>query len=88
MPLVIAPLTRLATGGLATEQSGSAAALFQMLRNLGGSIGIAVLANTVRREAFLMAYSLVSSSWAWHWRQWGALVWFCRPVKGRIAVTH
>jgi len=44
MPLVIVPLTTLATGGIATEQSGSASALFNMLRNLGGSIGIAVLA--------------------------------------------
>lgn len=44
MPLVIVPLTTLATGGLAPEQSGSASALFNMLRNLGGSIGIAVLA--------------------------------------------
>jgi len=44
MPLVIVPLTTLATGGLETEQSGSASALFNMLRNLGGSIGIALLA--------------------------------------------
>jgi DHA2 family multidrug resistance protein len=44
MPLVIVPLTTLATGGIATEHSGSASALFNMLRNLGGSIGIAVLA--------------------------------------------
>jgi DHA2 family multidrug resistance protein len=44
MPLVIVPLTTLATGGLETGQSGSASALFNMLRNLGGSIGIALLA--------------------------------------------
>ncbi len=44
MPLVIVPLTTLATGGIASEQSGSASALFNMLRNLGGSIGIALLA--------------------------------------------
>jgi DHA2 family multidrug resistance protein len=44
MPLVIVPLTTLATGGIETEQSGSASALFNMLRNLGGSIGIALLA--------------------------------------------
>jgi len=44
MPLVIAPLTALATDGLAVEQSDSVVALFKMLRNLGSSIGIAVLA--------------------------------------------
>jgi MFS transporter, DHA2 family, multidrug resistance protein len=44
MPLVIVPITTLATGSLAPEHSGSASALFNMLRNLGGSIGIAVLA--------------------------------------------
>ena len=44
MPLTIVPLTALATGGIALEQSGSASALFNMLRNLGGSIGIALLA--------------------------------------------
>ena len=44
MPLTIVPLTALATGGIEPEQSGSASALFNMLRNLGGSIGIALLA--------------------------------------------
>jgi len=44
MPLVIVPLTALATGHLALAQSGSASALFNMFRNLGGSIGIALLA--------------------------------------------
>jgi DHA2 family multidrug resistance protein len=44
MPLVIVPLTALATGHLASARSGSASALFNMFRNLGGSIGIAVLA--------------------------------------------
>lgn len=44
MPLFIVPLTALATNGIKTEQSASASALFNMLRNLGGSIGIAMLA--------------------------------------------
>jgi DHA2 family multidrug resistance protein len=43
MPLTIVPLTALATGGLDGAESGSASALFNMLRNLGGSIGIALL---------------------------------------------
>ena len=44
MPLTIVPLTALATSGIEHDQSGSASALFNMLRNLGGSIGIALLA--------------------------------------------
>ena len=44
MPLVIVPLTALATSHLPLAQSGSASALFNMFRNLGGSIGIALLA--------------------------------------------
>lgn len=44
MPLVIVPITTMATGLIPPEQSGSASSLFNMLRNLGGSIGIAVLA--------------------------------------------
>lgn len=47
MPLVIVPLTTLATRGLAAEETGSASALFNMLRNLGGSIGIALLATRI-----------------------------------------
>lgn len=47
MPLVIVPLTTLATRGLAASETGSASALFNMLRNLGGSIGIALLATRV-----------------------------------------
>lgn len=53
MPFTIVPLTALATGGIEHEQSGSASALFNMLRNLGGSIGIALLATAVDwREKF------------------------------------
>jgi MFS transporter, DHA2 family, multidrug resistance protein len=41
---VIVPLTSLATGHIGPQQSGSASALYNMFRNLGGSIGIALLA--------------------------------------------
>jgi DHA2 family multidrug resistance protein len=53
MPLVIVPLTTLATRGLPASRAGSASALFNMLRNLGGSIGIALLATRIDvREKF------------------------------------
>ena len=53
MPLVIVPLTSLTTTHIGPQQSGSASALYNMFRNLGGSIGIATLATQVDlREEF------------------------------------
>jgi DHA2 family multidrug resistance protein len=49
-PLIFVPLTALATGGIGASQAGSASALFNMLRNLGGSIGIAVLSTLITRR--------------------------------------
>jgi DHA2 family multidrug resistance protein len=52
-PLMIVPLTSIATGGIESEQAGSASGLFSMLRNLGGSIGIAILSTVLtRRQQF------------------------------------
>jgi MFS transporter, DHA2 family, multidrug resistance protein len=52
-PIMIVPLTSIATGGIEPEQAGSASGLFNMIRNLGGSIGIAVLSTLVTwREQF------------------------------------
>jgi DHA2 family multidrug resistance protein len=51
--LVLTPLSALATGGIERENAGSASAMFNMMRNLGGSIGIAVLETFVtKREQF------------------------------------
>ena len=47
------PLSMLATGGIEQEQASSASALFNMMRNLGGSVGIALLQTLLtRREQF------------------------------------
>ncbi len=51
--LVLAPLSVLATGGIERENAGSASALFNMMRNLGGSVGIAALQTfVIKREQF------------------------------------
>jgi len=42
-PLVMTPLSSFATAGIETKQIGSASAIYNMARNLGGSFGIAVL---------------------------------------------
>lgn len=41
--LVMTPLSVVATAGIEAENAGSASALFNMVRNLGGAIGIAIL---------------------------------------------
>ncbi|MGB5960546.1 MAG: MDR family MFS transporter [Coleofasciculaceae cyanobacterium] len=52
-PIMIVPLTSIATGGIEPEQAGSASGLFNMIRNLGGSIGIAILSTLLSwREQF------------------------------------
>ena len=41
--LVFAPLSAVATSGIEAENAGSASGLFNMMRNLGGAVGIAML---------------------------------------------
>jgi DHA2 family multidrug resistance protein len=51
--LMIVPLNSIATGSIEPEQAGSASGVYNMMRNLGGSIGIAILSTLLaRREQF------------------------------------
>ncbi len=51
--LVFAPLSAVATAGIEAENAGSASALFNMMRNLGGAIGIAGLQTLLtKREQY------------------------------------
>jgi DHA2 family multidrug resistance protein len=51
-PLLMIPLSTVTTGLIARHQAGSASGLFNMLRNLGGSVGIAFLSTllTIREQ--------------------------------------
>lgn len=52
-PLIMVPLSSIATSGIEPALAGSASGLFNMMRNLGGSFGIAALATLVKnREQF------------------------------------
>jgi DHA2 family multidrug resistance protein len=52
-PLILVPLSTMATANLPKEQAGSASGLFNMMRNLGGSFGIAAISTLLtRRENF------------------------------------
>lgn len=51
--LVFVPLSAVATAGVEKENAGSASALFNMMRNLGGAVGIAALQTFLtKREQF------------------------------------
>ncbi|GIQ75211.1 MDR family MFS transporter [Bradyrhizobium sp. RD5-C2] len=51
--LVLTPLSAVATAGVEAENAGSASGLFNMMRNLGGAIGIAALQTVLtKREQF------------------------------------
>jgi MFS transporter, DHA2 family, multidrug resistance protein len=51
--MVLAPLSAIATTRIEAENAGSASGLFNMTRNLGGAIGIAVLQTLItKREQF------------------------------------
>jgi MFS transporter, DHA2 family, multidrug resistance protein len=52
-PFIIVPLSALATGGLARADQAQGSALFNMFRNLGGSLGISMLSIfTTMREHY------------------------------------
>src|ERR1700726_1330941 len=51
--LVLTPLSAVATAGIEAENAGSASGLFNMMRNLGGAVGIAVLQTLLtKREQY------------------------------------
>jgi MFS transporter, DHA2 family, multidrug resistance protein len=51
--LVLTPLTSVATGGIAPQDAAAASGISNMLRNLGGAIGTALLATLItKREQF------------------------------------
>ena len=51
--MVLTPLSAVASAGIEAENAGSASGLFNMIRNLGGAIGIATLQTLItKREQF------------------------------------
>ena len=49
MGFIFVPLTVTAMGGLPNEQMGNAAGVYNLMRNIGGSIGIAMATTLVAR---------------------------------------
>ncbi|WP_095080271.1 MDR family MFS transporter [Mesorhizobium sophorae] len=59
--LVFAPLSAIATSGIEKEHAGSASALFNMTRNLGGAVGIALLQTFLTKREQYHSNVLVQS---------------------------
>lgn len=57
-PLIMVPLSVIATQGIAPQDAPSASSLFNIVRNLGGAIGIALLATLVDHRTQLHAWHL------------------------------
>jgi DHA2 family multidrug resistance protein len=60
-PFIFIPLSALATSEIEKEQSGSASALFNMMRNLGGSFGIAIISTFLTHREQLHSSRLTES---------------------------
>jgi len=60
-PLMLVPLLSLATADIPTKESNSASALFNMMRNLGGSVGIALLSTLVTNREHLHSVRIGST---------------------------
>ena len=52
-PLIFVPLLSMSTEGIPRSEAGSASALFNMTRNIGGSIGIAMLSTILTQREHL-----------------------------------
>ncbi len=53
LPFIITPLSAITTAGIQSDQIGTASSLFNMMRNLGGSLGTALASTVVtQREQF------------------------------------
>lgn len=57
-PLIFVPLSSVAMSGVQAEQAGSASSLFNMMRNLGGSVGIAAIATLLSKREQLHSNNL------------------------------
>jgi DHA2 family multidrug resistance protein len=60
MGFIFVPLTVMATGTLTNEQIGNATGIFSLMRNLGGSIGIAGVTTMLARGAQVHQAAMVS----------------------------
>src|SRR5207237_925751 len=61
MGLVFVPLTTVTMGLIPREELGNATSIFNLMRNLGGSVGIATIATMLRRST-QMQYNIMGAN--------------------------
>jgi DHA2 family multidrug resistance protein len=61
MGFIFVPLTTMAMGTLPNEQMGNASGVFNLMRNTGGSIGIAAMTTMLARGSQIHQAALVSN---------------------------
>src|SRR5262249_741985 len=61
MGFIFVPLTTMAMGTLANEQMGNAAGVFNLMRNTGGSLGIAAMTTMLSRGGQIHQAALVQN---------------------------
>ena len=81
--LAMMPLNQASMAAVSREDSGDAAGLYNMARNLGGSVGLAIIGTVIdRREAFhtaVLRESISANSLIWQERvAGGAANWFAQ----------
>jgi DHA2 family multidrug resistance protein len=60
-PLILIPLLSVATADIPPKDAGSASAIFNMMRNMGGSVGIALLSTLVTNREHLHSVRIGST---------------------------
>lgn len=65
LPLVFVPLSTMATAELEPKVAASASALYNMLRNLGGSVGIAIMSTLLTQRQQLHSVRIGESVTLW-----------------------
>jgi MFS transporter, DHA2 family, multidrug resistance protein len=66
LPFTMIPLMAIAVSHIPNEKMGNATSIFNLMRNIGGSFGIALLTTFVIRRSQLHQNHLVSHQWAGH----------------------
>ncbi|MCX7794734.1 MAG: DHA2 family efflux MFS transporter permease subunit [Thermodesulfovibrionales bacterium] len=61
MPFIFIPLTILTMAGIKKEEMGNATGIYNLLRNLGGSFGVAFVTTMLQRRAQFHQYRLVEN---------------------------
>jgi MFS transporter, DHA2 family, multidrug resistance protein len=84
-PLFAIPLSQLSTANLAPRDTADASALSNMMRNLGGSVGIALLSTVIDRREHIHFSILAEAMTQNVWRTQERIAMLMAGARGAIA---